>query len=126
MEMIEGWTSVAPDRQRLVFNGFTLSSSNALSDYDLRAGDTMYLYTLRTPEEPGKSGVSETMANVPPGDGSMCTRCNCCGSMQNPAPCPCPTRACNCTRSAPMHVCSNNPPVGHHHCAMRGPGPSCY
>ncbi|CDJ51966.1 hypothetical protein, conserved [Eimeria brunetti] len=40
-----------PERMRLVFNGFTLSAANMLSEYDVRAGDSLYLYTLKDANE---------------------------------------------------------------------------
>ncbi|CDJ42159.1 hypothetical protein, conserved [Eimeria tenella] len=39
------------EHMRLVFNGFTLTATNSLADYDIQGGDSLYLYTVKDPNE---------------------------------------------------------------------------
>lgn len=48
LEVLVG--DVPVDRMRLVFNGFTMSTTSSLRSYDVTPGDTLFLYTLRDPQ----------------------------------------------------------------------------
>ncbi|EPT25287.1 hypothetical protein TGME49_278780 [Toxoplasma gondii ME49] len=48
LELLVG--DVPVDRMRLVFNGFSMATTSSLQSYDVRSGDTLYLYTLRDPQ----------------------------------------------------------------------------
>ncbi|PFH31315.1 hypothetical protein BESB_027500 [Besnoitia besnoiti] len=52
-ELLQRLEALVPDvpveRMRLVFNGFTMAATSTLGSYDVVAGDTLYLYTLRSP-----------------------------------------------------------------------------
>lgn len=51
IQRLEPLVNTPPERMRLVFNGLTLSATSLLSDYDIQGGDSMYLYTLKDPNE---------------------------------------------------------------------------
>ncbi|KEP62309.1 UNVERIFIED_CONTAM: hypothetical protein HHA_278780 [Hammondia hammondi] len=48
LELLVG--DVPVDRMRLVFNGFSMATTSSLQSYDVRSGDTLFLYTLRDPQ----------------------------------------------------------------------------
>lgn len=51
IQRLESLVNTPPERMRLVFNGLTLNATSLLSEYDIQGGDSMYLYTLKDPNE---------------------------------------------------------------------------
>ncbi|KAF8821586.1 hypothetical protein IE077_001846, partial [Cardiosporidium cionae] len=46
LDKLSAFLNLNIDTMRLIFNGVQLKMTNTLADYDIRGGDTMYLYTL--------------------------------------------------------------------------------
>lgn len=101
------------EHMRLVFNGFTLTATNSLADYDIQGGDSLYLYTVKDPNETTvvcctTDELTHTK-QIDRGCGSGCGTCSgfCCGApVVGAGGGVCAPQCCASTRhQVPPHIC---------------------
>ncbi|XP_026192198.1 uncharacterized protein LOC34621058 [Cyclospora cayetanensis] len=81
---LELLASTSSERMRLVFNGFTLTATNALAEYDIQGGDSLYLYTVKDPNE---TTVICCSGEETPHTSAPAAQCCCCTSPPHGATC---------------------------------------